>query len=89
MGCWERIPRTTAYLRRRIDVSTKDNDWRNALSWACSGCYPSIVEYLIKYDPKGVDEADTVGWTPLAWALFENCPRVVQLLLDSGLVDVN
>jgi ankyrin repeat protein len=80
---------TTAYLRRRIDVSTKDNDGRNALSWACSGCHASVVEYLIKHDPKGVDEADTVGWTPLAWALFENCPKVVQLLLHSGLVDVN
>lgn len=80
---------TTAYLRRRIDVSTKDNEGRNALSWACSGCHPSVVEYLIKYDPEGVDEADTIGWTPLAWSLFENCPRVVQLLLDSGLVDVN
>lgn len=79
----------TAYLRRRIDVSTKDNDGRNALSWACSGCHASVVEYLIRNDPKGVDEADTFGWTPLAWALFENCPKVVQLLLNSGLVDVN
>ena len=80
---------TTAYLRRRIDVSTKDNDGRNALSWACSGCHLSVVEYLIRYDPNGVDEADTVGWTPLAWALFENSPKTVQLLLDSGRVDVN
>lgn len=47
------------------------------------------MEYLIKYDPHGVDEADIDGWTPLAWALFNNCPKTVQLLLDSERVDLN
>lgn len=48
-----------------------------------------MIKYLIKYDPKGVDEADVDGWTPLAWTLFTKAPKTVQLLLDSGLVDVN
>lgn len=29
------------------------------------------------------------GWTPLAWALFSQAPKTVQVLLNSGLVDVN
>ena len=29
------------------------------------------------------------GWTPLAWSLTKQSPKTVQVLLDSGLVDVN
>ncbi|KAE8449649.1 hypothetical protein EG329_007979 [Mollisiaceae sp. DMI_Dod_QoI] len=74
---------------QRIDISRKDNFGRNALSWACERGHRKVVEYLIKHDPKGVDEADVDGWTPLAWALFCQAPTTVQALLDSGLVDVN
>jgi ankyrin repeat protein len=44
---------------------------------------------LIKHDRRGVDEEDVDGWTPLAWALFNRTPKTVQILIDSGLVNVN
>ena len=36
-----------------------------------------------------MDEEDVDGWTPLAWALFSQTPKTVQVLLNSGFVDVN
>lgn len=48
-----------------------------------------MVKYLIKHDRQGVGEEDADGWTSLAWALFNNTPKTMQALLDSGLVDVN
>ena len=48
-----------------------------------------MVKYLIKHDRQGADEADIDGWTPLAWSLFSRAPKTVQVLLESGLVDVN
>lgn len=48
-----------------------------------------MVKYLIKYDRQGADEADIDGWAPLAWSLSTRAPKTVQVLLESGLVDVN
>jgi ankyrin repeat protein len=84
---------TVVYLRRsqRIVLSKKDNNGRNAISWACSGGHYRVVEYLIKYDRRGADAEDVDGWTPLSWALFSqsSSPKTVQVLIDSGMVNVN
>lgn len=76
-------------VRKRAKLSVVDKSGRNAISWASEGI-ASILSYLIRKHPEGVDVADIYGWTPLAWALntpgyYEN----VSLLLESGLVDIN
>jgi hypothetical protein len=47
------------------------------------------LAYLIKYDPAGVGEEDSNGWTTLAWTLDKNSPRIVQVLVESGRVNIN
>lgn len=81
----------TMLLRRsmRIDVCKVDKDGRNAISRACSGGHHMGVDYLIKYDPGGVDKPDVDGWTPLAWAFFIQAPETMKTLLRSRLVDAN
>jgi ankyrin repeat protein len=78
-------------LRRsnRINISEKDNEGRNAISWAAKNGHDTVVQHLIKYDPSGADEKDENGWTPLAWALDRDSPDTVKALLASGLVDPN
>jgi ankyrin repeat domain-containing protein 50 len=72
-----------------INVASRDNNGRKAISWAAAGKHYKVVEHLIEYDGPGVDREDIDGWTPLAWALSNFAPKTVQTLLSSGLVNTN
>ena len=43
---------------------------------------------LLKYGCPGVDEGDESGWTPLAWAIQNDSPEVVETLVSNKSVDL-
>lgn len=77
-------------LVRRANVLAQDKHGRNAVSWASNQRKPSVLRYLLRKDPNGIDVMDRDGWAPLAWALDQGgYPDNVAILLQSGRVDVN
>ena len=55
-----------------------------ALHMACSAGYPTIAAYLIKKGAPVNAKAYNIRWTPLHYAVRDNEPEIVKLLLDAG-----
>jgi ankyrin repeat protein len=72
-----------------IDKATKDNDLRNAISWACQGGHTDTLRTLLKNKCGGEDDVDVDLWTPLLWALFIRSPATVEALLSTRRVNID
>ncbi|CAK1356546.1 uncharacterized protein RHO25_012312 [Cercospora beticola] len=69
-------------------ASDEQNKWYDAiLSWAAHNSYDEIVGPLL--ETGAVNSTDKDGLTPLYRASLRGLDKVVQLLLDTGEVDVN
>ncbi|KJE90696.1 hypothetical protein, variant [Capsaspora owczarzaki ATCC 30864] len=63
-------------------LTTKDEDDRQPLHWACSGSHPEIVEFILAQQPPvDVNAADDSGWTPLHIAASVGNEGIVRQLL--------
>ncbi|OCK76186.1 hypothetical protein K432DRAFT_437179 [Lepidopterella palustris CBS 459.81] len=60
--------------RKRIDLSSKDAEGRNIISWACSGGHAQTLKSLIRMGCPGIDDEDSLD--------------TVETLVSSGLVDI-
>jgi ankyrin repeat protein len=72
-----------------IDVDSRDNTDRTALSWASQIGDSEILRLLIKTGKADVNSADYKFRTPLSWASREGNYEVVKILLDTGKADVD
>lgn len=77
--------------RADVDRASTDHDKRNAISWACGGGHADALRVLLDHGCPGVDDEDADGWAPLAWAVHNDVPEVVRILVSTagGRVDVD
>lgn len=73
---------------KKVDKASVDKGKRGAISWTCAGGHLNALRVLLKHECPGVDDKDIDGWTPLAWAMQQNSPDVVEALLATGKVDI-
>ena len=57
------------------------------LAYACSIQKPDIVELLLKYECN-IESIDLESHTPLWYAYFNGCTRIIDMLLKSGATDL-
>jgi ankyrin repeat protein len=62
---------------------------QNALRWAAGLEDEWLVEQMLTLPDPGIDEPDIIGNTPLFNAVRFGTPRTMELLIDTGKVDVN
>ncbi len=79
-GCREAVLRLLKDSRvdRRGGV---DKDGRNAISWACGQGHTATARIFVERKCPGIDEPDNNGWAPLAWAVQNNAPEMVDILV--------
>ncbi|KXJ84660.1 hypothetical protein Micbo1qcDRAFT_181462 [Microdochium bolleyi] len=62
---------------------------RSPISWACSQGHGDAVRVLLANKPRGLEDKDTDGWTPMAWAIQHNAPDTVEALFNAGARNLN
>ncbi|KAI5919945.1 ankyrin repeat-containing domain protein [Camillea tinctor] len=71
-------------------AADRDYDGRNPISWACGGGHHDVLRVLL-HGPwaGGHDDEDIDGWAPLAWAIHNDAPEVVEAMAATGRVDLD
>jgi ankyrin repeat protein len=72
----------------RVDVDSKDQYGKTALSWAAEEGYEPIIRLLLETGQVDVESKDNHGQTPLSFAAGNGHESVVRLLLGEGRADV-
>ncbi|OIW34693.1 hypothetical protein CONLIGDRAFT_658495 [Coniochaeta ligniaria NRRL 30616] len=60
----------------KVDKASVDKDQRNAISWACARGHLDTLRVLIRH-------RDVDGWTPLAWAILNDSPQIIETLVST------
>ena len=83
-----RVDVTRILLRsKRVNRNILDQDQRGPISWASGGGHAEVLRLLVKHCD-GINDKDIDGWTPLAWAIHNDAPEVVDVLISAGSIDL-
>jgi len=73
----------TKKLLKKIDINTRDTNFRTPLFYAVKNCKPQFIKYLISRGAK-VNTYDKDDMSPLFYAIMRKDLKIVKLLIQHG-----
>ena len=83
------VAEVKACIDAHIDVNEASRYGVTALALACDHGHTEVVEALLSAGANPNVKDTFYGFTPISWAIMRKSPRIVELLLDKGVDDMD
>lgn len=83
------LAEVTACIEAGVDVNDASRYGVTALALACDHDHTEVVRALLDAGASPNAKDTFYGFTPISWAIMRKSPRIVELLLDKGVDDID